>query len=252
MPNPSIPSNERERLPALHNRYKRDRAIACSIVRLDVARRMTWDPVAGLHHYDIRFGLVSLRSPSKRSLRARIREATTTVLLESVEEVASRAGIDGATVAAIAEHAGIAVGTLYNYFPDRDSLLADLFRYRRGEIVPRLAAIARETPTGSFEQQLESYLTAVLRVFDDNRKFIKIALEVDQRRMKITGRSVMVTVRAALEDLVRPIAPATYEQQARMILGALHGVVRWRVERDEMLAPDGALIASTFAKGIRK
>lgn len=106
------------------------------------------------------------------------------VLLESVEEVASRAGIDGATVAAIAEHAGIAVGTLYNDFPDRDSLLADLFRYRRGEIVPRLAAIAKETPTGSFEQQLESYLTAVLRVFDDNRKFIRIALEVDQRSLR--------------------------------------------------------------------
>ena len=44
-------------------------------------------------------------------------------LLDAVEIVWTRDGMDGATVPAIADEAGVAVGSVYRRFPDKDALL---------------------------------------------------------------------------------------------------------------------------------
>ncbi len=84
-------------------------------------------------------------------MRLRAREAASTVILEAAEEVASQRGLEATSTAAIAERAGVAVGTLYNYFPDRDALIAALFKYRRDELIPRIVAAAAETKHLPFE-----------------------------------------------------------------------------------------------------
>ena len=60
--------------------------------------------------------------------QARSRE-TQEALLSAAEQVFSEVGIAQATVAEICERAGVAVGTFYGRFPDKDALL--LFWYER-------------------------------------------------------------------------------------------------------------------------
>ena len=90
-------------------------------------------------------------------MKQRAREAASTALLEAAEHVASERGIEQTSIAAIAERAQVAVGTLYNYFPDREALFAALFKWRRDEMIPRLvAAAATADEDGPFEQRLRA------------------------------------------------------------------------------------------------
>jgi AcrR family transcriptional regulator len=185
-------------------------------------------------------------------MRLRAREAASTVILEAAEEVASQRGLDATSTAAIAERAGVAVGTLYNYFPDRDALLAALFKLRRDELVPRIEAAASETKALPFEQRLRSYISGVARAFDAFRRFCRVAMSSDTSATKIRGRqsTVMDAVTSELAEILRPVVRGKAEEYARMIFGAFKALMQWRLEHDEMLEPCADLIVDTFLQGM--
>jgi AcrR family transcriptional regulator len=56
------------------------------------------------------------------------REDTRTRLLRAAIEVLERGGYAAASVAAIAQRAGVATGTLYRHFPSKAALFVELFR----------------------------------------------------------------------------------------------------------------------------
>jgi AcrR family transcriptional regulator len=63
--------------------------------------------------------------PRKRPLQRRSRE-TVRAILEAAARIFEERGIAAATTDAIAERAGVSVGSLYQYFPNKESLLATL------------------------------------------------------------------------------------------------------------------------------
>ena len=184
-------------------------------------------------------------------MRLRAREAASTVILEAAEEVASQRGLEATSTAAIAERAGVAVGTLYNYFPDRDALIAALFKLRRDEMVPRIAAAAEETRMLPFEPRLRAYLGGVTRAFDAFRRFVRVAISADgAARVPAKQTIVMDTVVAELVQILRSVTPKSAEEYARMIFGSLRALVHWRLERDEPLEPVAGLVVDTFLQGV--
>jgi AcrR family transcriptional regulator len=77
-----------------------------------------------------------LRERKKRRTRLHISDVATGLFLER--------GFDAVTMAEIAEAADVSVNTLYNYFPDKESLFFD----REAEVVGRLSRIVRERAPG--------------------------------------------------------------------------------------------------------
>jgi AcrR family transcriptional regulator len=76
-------------------------------------------------------------------LRDRFREETGLAILAAAEGVFSEEGLHGARMEAIAARAGVAVGTVYNHFEDREALVEALSCSRRGMLFDRIdAAIA--------------------------------------------------------------------------------------------------------------
>ncbi len=67
---------------------------------------------------------VPLRSPRRRPQARAV--VTRRRLLEAAEQLFARAGYDGASMADVAERAGVGVGTLYHHFPDKRALLLAL------------------------------------------------------------------------------------------------------------------------------
>jgi AcrR family transcriptional regulator len=61
--------------------------------------------------------------PLARPTRQARSAATTTRLLQATEAVLTTEGLEGATVPAIARCAGVAVGSVYRRFPNKDALL---------------------------------------------------------------------------------------------------------------------------------
>ena len=173
-------------------------------------------------------------------------------LLDAAEDVLAAQGPEATTMAAIAKRAKVAVGTLYNYFPDRDALFSTLFKHRREELLPGVVAAARAAQRLPFERRLRAFITAVMELFDQRRKFFAVVAAIDQKLLKIktTKPPTMSAVTDGLVDIVLAVSPAHADAQARMVVGAMKALVLWRLERGEPLAMDADLLANTFLQGI--
>lgn len=105
-------------------------------------------------------------------LRDRFREETARAVLSAAEQVFAEEGFFAASMARIAERAGVAVGTLYNHFKDREALLGALLDRRSDELLEeldrRLALYAKEP----FAEQLRAFVGALFEHFEAHRALL--------------------------------------------------------------------------------
>ena len=93
-------------------------------------------------------------------LRDRLREETARAILSAAEEVFAADGL-AARMERIAAQAGVAVGTLYNHFEDRRSLVAALVGSRREALLSRLDAALVASRGAPAAEELRAFLGAV-------------------------------------------------------------------------------------------
>jgi AcrR family transcriptional regulator len=186
-------------------------------------------------------------------MKVRAREAAAGAILEAAEHVAAERGLENTSIAAIAERAGVAVGTLYNYFPDREALLAAWFQMRRAEMVPKIEEAAAAHPALPFEQRLRAYLGDLMVVFEEKRQFIRVMASIDQKQFRKRDKhpAVLISMLGALQEMVEPVARGKNEVYARMLLGMIRGLAHWRCETGESMSGDADLITDTFLRGVR-
>jgi len=90
--------------------------------------------------------------------------------------VIARRGMAEATIQEIAEEAGIAKGTIYLYFRDRDELVQKTFERVISELSKRVdTALATEQP---FEQTLRAVLAAEIAFFREHREFFRLYISL--------------------------------------------------------------------------
>ena len=117
---------------------------------------------------------MNARSPSEakgQSLRERQREQTSTAILDAAEELFAEQGLANAHMNEIATRVGVAVGTLYNHFKDRDSLLAALLENRRDDLLARIDAFLEKPSTGNFRDDLTGYVKEMGVFFEEHKRF---------------------------------------------------------------------------------
>jgi AcrR family transcriptional regulator len=104
----------------------------------------------------------------KKPVQERSRE-TVDVILEAAAQVFSDQGFGGATTNRIAERAGVSVGTLYQYFPNKDAILYSLMEHhvREGRsLIAREAADLRNI--GRLDRSVIKRLVEVMIVLHKN------------------------------------------------------------------------------------
>jgi AcrR family transcriptional regulator len=119
-------------------------------------------------------------------LRERVRRQIASSLEEAAEEVFAAEGVHAAHVEHIARRAGVAVGTLYNYYKDRDALLAALLRTRREALFEELDRAEKAAHGWPIRDQLLAFTSAYIHFFVEHRTFYRILLEGELTRMQST------------------------------------------------------------------
>lgn len=188
--------------------------------------------------------------------------------VQSIQEAAirviSRKGMAAATMQDIAEEAGIAKGTIYLYFRDREELVEKTFETAIGELHKRLDAAL--DADGSFEQKLRAVITAQLGFFNENREFFRlyhslrmpVGSATQQRRQK---RTCQPQFRARVERLAGVLQQAMDAGEVRTLdpkrlaLFLIEGTIAIVLERLSEDEPppesdDIELIVSTLLGGI--
>src|SRR5262245_16586314 len=130
-------------------------------------------------------------SDSRVSLRAKFRTATREAILDAAADIMGSGDAAQARMEDIAARAGVAVGTVYNYFEDRRALVSALLETRKPTLMEALdaplkpAARARRTPASAreaFEAELTHFVAAVAAHIDANRFLLNLLLEDERSR----------------------------------------------------------------------
>ncbi len=85
--------------------------------------------------------------PRKRPRQNRSRAAFE-AMLEAAARILEAEGLEALTTNRVAERAGVSIGSLYQYFPNKAALLAELTRRERAALLEGLDAVAADTPRG--------------------------------------------------------------------------------------------------------
>ena len=206
-------------------------------------------------------------SEPRLTLRDRFRAATREAILEAAAGLLTADGAAHVRMEDIAAAAGIAVGTLYNYFEDRAALVRALLDTPTRTLFAVLdAPPARSGRTEGdapavFARELSAFVTTVVHHFNTNRVLLRLLREEEGRRgVDVRGvtrrrgvldelflRAERLAARGIRTHVLRKADPATY---AAILVGMIRGVVWSALDRGAALPADaGAAIVRVFLTG---
>jgi AcrR family transcriptional regulator len=149
-------------------------------------------------------------------LRERLREATAEAILDAAEQAFATEGAR-ARMETIAGRAGIAVGTLYNHFTDREALWDALRRSRLDALLARLDAALDATRGRPFEEALRAMLAALQAHWAAHRGFLATLVQAEPALAQAAARPARE--RTVVQELVT--------RAARLVRrGVTQGVLR--------------------------
>ncbi len=213
---------------------------------------------------------VNISSPSedRLKLRERFRWATRDAILEAAASVLTAEGAANTRMEDIAAAAGVAVGTVYNYFEDRTALVTALLETRTRALVGALdAAVSPHAPAGAvhagrgFEVELERFVAALAGHFDANRALLSVLLDeellrgIDPRSVsrrhtvlhEVLVRAERLVVKGIRTHALQKGDPAVY---AALLVGMVRGVATIALGRREARFGDSVgEIVQVFLKG---
>lgn len=185
--------------------------------------------------------------PRKSAKQERSR-STIDVLLEATARIVAEVGLDGATTNRIAEVAGVSIGSLYQYFPGKASLLATLIeREARGDL-EIMRSVFEESRELSLDEAMERAVGELVARHARNPRLYRWMLRyVPELGQHEKIRAVATEGRALLRDFLAlrksDLAPGIEPALAALVLGsaveaAVHSAL---FERPETLE-DGSLV----------
>jgi AcrR family transcriptional regulator len=105
---------------------------------------------------------VTSRKPSRRVPHQRRARATVEAILEAAVRVLKRDGVAAITTNRVAEIAGVSIGSIYQYFPDKRAIFIALHRRHVEEIDRRVEHALIAQTTAPLEALLQSMVDAMV------------------------------------------------------------------------------------------
>ncbi|HEY1457906.1 MAG TPA: TetR/AcrR family transcriptional regulator [Solirubrobacteraceae bacterium] len=182
-------------------------------------------------------GLQPRRTPVQdRSL------VTVQAILEAAAQVFERYGYAAGTTNRIAERAGVSIGSLYQYFPNKDAILVALVRRHVAEGTAILwPHVERLQAGGSLDDVIEDVVAAMVALHAIAPRLHRVLFE--ETPLPTELRSELDAMEDALVEILAGSLRATDEivgtdlyVAARMIVGSVEGLTHRLVLRP----PDGA------------
>ena len=177
-------------------------------------------------------------------------------LIAATVEVVREVGYAHATTRLIAQHAGVAEGTIYRHFPDKAALFFAAVFQRNAAVLEGLSGLADRAGASTVEANLTETL---LRLASLRAELLPLELALltdpelaDRRRQAVTelrtGKlegppQLIAEYLRAEQQLGRVRTDATAEDMAVTVLAALFGMALMSIDRDD--AVEGDLLSRT-------
>jgi AcrR family transcriptional regulator len=174
-----------------------------------------------------------LLEPRKSPVQARS-TATVDAILEATIQVLLSVGKERLTTTRVALRAGVSVGTLYQYFPNKSALLQATLKRHLAEVTEAVELVCKEQKGRTLRQMATTLISAFLQAKMRNAKtsvaLYSVSSDVDGA--KIVQQMGVRSNKAIVRMLMTAYEPLTTDPQliASMLQGAMVGVSRRMLE----------------------
>lgn len=139
-------------------------------------------------------------------------------ILKSAIEVFAQTGYHDAKISRIAENAGVATGSIYLYFKNKEELLARIFETLWEKLYCELNAIQTRTDLNSIEK-LEGLLDLIFDIFTDNPSLATVfANDYYRHTTKIADHYFNVFLQAGEELIVEGINKKVFNPNINVLI----------------------------------
>jgi AcrR family transcriptional regulator len=174
-------------------------------------------------------------NPRKSPVQARS-AASVDAILEATIQVLLSVGKERLTTTRVALRAGVSVGTLYQYFPNKSALLQAALKRHLNEVTEAVERVCREQNGNTLADMATALITAFLeaKMRDAKSSVALYSVSSDVDGAKIAQRMGIRSNKAIVEMLARSCEALSTDPQlvAEMLQGAMIGVSRRLLESD--------------------
>jgi len=172
-------------------------------------------------------------APRKSPIQARS-TASVDAILKATVQVLLRVGKERLTTTKVAERAGVSVGTLYQYFPNKRALLQAALKRNLEEVADAVELACKEQEGETLRQMATAVVTAFLdaKMKDAKTSAALYAVSSDVDGAKIVQQIVVRYKQAIVRMLSTSSEPLATDPElvASMLQGAVGGVIRTILE----------------------
>jgi AcrR family transcriptional regulator len=179
--------------------------------------------------------------PRKNALQARSR-ATVDALVEATARILVREGFEKTSTNRIAEIAGVSVGSLYQYFPSKEALVAAVIDRHNEEIMGLVRTALTEVADLPVDKAVRKLVTVAIDAHRINPKLHRVLAEQIPRTGQLAdveafNREIHTLVRAYLESRRKEMRKIDLDVATFICVSAIEAVAHNAVlEQTEMLS----------------
>lgn len=118
--------------------------------------------------------------PRKTPVQARSR-ATYEAILEATARILVAEGLVGVTTNRVADRAGVSIGSLYQYFPAREAILAELVRRMRLSMSARLITVSERARNLPLSEAIPLIMQAAVAQYEAEPRLTAALEEAESR-----------------------------------------------------------------------
>jgi AcrR family transcriptional regulator len=178
----------------------------------------------------------SVMRKEPRQARAR---ATTAAILDAAAHILSERGWVGLSTNAVAEVAGVSIGSFYQYFPNKLALIEAVRRRHFDEVLTVLSAAADNTATRT--RRIEALADGMIAVHSRYPAAHRVLLEESPRAAgsRDTHNFFEKECQRSYEAIIKMNSRRAIDQSisARVLAGALAGAVHEAARQGTLRAP---------------
>ena len=94
-------------------------------------------------------------------------------VMDATTRILTSMGTEAATTNRVAEIAGVSIGSLYQYFPNKDAIMASLIERHLSDRKKSIIQILEENKTAPADVVIEKVITNIVQMFIGNKIFLK-------------------------------------------------------------------------------
>ena len=188
---------------------------------------------------------------TRRMPRQARAEETVTAILEGAAQILEAGGLGAFTTNAVAERAGVSIGTLYQYFADKQAILRAIAERELRTTLAKVAQTLTEAHEAPIEVRVRAIVRAVVGAFRGRQRARKAVVQA------VFSEGGGAALQAPIAAFIAAHALASLSEQQTFVLSrSLLGAIRAAVLEEKAFLRDPAFenelvrLATSYLRGL--